>query len=73
MYFSVKQILYSCIKWRYILGRPVHIYSACIIKWKLQIVNPTGVLMGRIGVITVDWMCYHAHLDRVQLIQILSE
>lgn len=29
--------------------------------------------MGRIGVISVDWMHYHAHLDGVQPIQILSE
>lgn len=33
----------------------------------------TGVLMGKIGVISVDSMCYHAHLETVHLIQILSE
>lgn len=29
--------------------------------------------MGKIGVISVDSMCYHAHLETVHLIQILSE
>ena len=29
--------------------------------------------MGRIGVISADWMSYHAHLDPVHLTQRLSE
>lgn len=40
---------------------------------ELQIVNPTGVLMGRIGVISADSMCYHAHLETVHPIQKLSK
>ena len=48
-------------------------FIVCLQYKKLQIVNPTGVLMGRTGVISVDSTCYHAQLETVHPIQILSK